>query len=285
MKKQSIGIGLLKSAGIPYWEQLDLIKKTGFDSFFILWEEKTDMQALCKKAQSLGLSFTSLHAPWDYAAHMWHGEDVLAQRGIRQLCRCIDACSRWQIPVMVVHAYMGFESKPLEQRGIDRFEKVVAYAKGKGVQIAFENTEGEEFLFALMDRFADVPEVGFCWDSGHELCYNRSQDLLCRLGDRLIYTHLNDNLGICDPEGQITWLDDLHLLPFDGVADWEGIARRLRNCNFRGALTFEMSLMSKPGRRENDAYGRMPYEAYLKILYDRASKVRSMINTQQSTEK
>ena len=73
---------------------------------------------------------------------------------------------------------------------------IVDKAAEYGIQIAFENTEGQEFLFALMAHFKGNDTVGFCWDSGHEMCYNHSSNLLDELGDRLIVTHLNDNLGI-----------------------------------------------------------------------------------------
>lgn len=56
-------------------------------------------------------------------------------------------------------------------------------------------------------------------------------------GDKLIGTHLNDNLGIKDFTGKITWLDDLHLLPFDGIADWDSIVQRLCRYQFEGPLS------------------------------------------------
>ena len=91
-------------------------------------------------------------------------------------------------------------------------------------------------------------------------------------GDRLLGTHLNDNLGISDPSGPTTWLDDLHLLPFDGVADWPGIAARLARSGFAGPLTFELNRASKPGRHENDAYGAMTLREYLAEALARARR-------------
>ena len=124
-----------------------------------------------------------------------------------------------------------------------------------------------------MEYFKDNKNVGFCWDSGHEMCYNRSQDLLALYGDRLIATHLNDNLGIKDFGGRIFWHDDLHLLPFDGIADWDNIAERLDRCGFDGIMTFELNLNSKPDRHENDEYRRMPIEEYVAEAYKRACRV------------
>jgi sugar phosphate isomerase/epimerase len=115
--------------------------------------------------------------------------------------------------------------------------------------------------------------VGFCWDSGHEKCYNHDQDLLALFGDRLLVTHLNDNLGISDPQGEINWLDDLHLLPYDGMIDWEYNMQRLNRCRPLPYLNCELLRTSKPGRTENDQYANMPLDEYFKLAYARAKRL------------
>jgi len=125
----------------------------------------------------------------------------------------------------------------------------------------------------LLEHFKDNDSVGFCWDSGHEMCYNYSKDLLALYGDKLIATHLNDNLGISNFGGRIYWTDDLHLLPFDGIADWDGIAKRLDRCGFNGIMTFELNIRSKPDRHENDIYTKMTIEEYIAECYKRACRV------------
>ena len=97
------------------------------------------------------------------------------------------------------------------------------------------------------------------------------------VGSKLVATHLNDNLGIRDYGGKITFLDDLHLLPFDGIADWENITDRLIRGRFDGPLTFELNKKSKPGRHDNDKYDHMPLEEYLAEAYSRACRVASML--------
>ena len=124
-----------------------------------------------------------------------------------------------------------------------------------------------------MEHFKDNPVVGFCWDSGHEMCYNHSVDLLKKYGDRLIMTHLNDNLGISRFDGKTYYTDDLHLLPLDGVADWDYNAERLKQSTIPEFLNFELSTVSKPGRHENDCYSVMPYEQYFTEAYKRACKI------------
>ena len=139
-------------------------------------------------------------------------------------------------------------------------------------KVYFENTEGTEYLKAVLDAYADRACVGFCWDSGHEMCYNFSENLLAQYGHKLIATHINDNLGIKSFEGEIFWHDDLHLLPYDGMADWKELAHRLNKCGYNDILTFELNNKSKPNRHENDKYDRMPIEEYIAECYIRACR-------------
>ena len=81
--------------------------------------------------------------------------------------------------------------------------------------------------------------------------------------------------------GKIFWTDDLHLLPFDGIADWQGIASRLDKCGFNQIMTFELSKGSKPGRFENDKYARMSGEDYLTEAYIRACRVAALRSVKQ----
>ena len=185
------------------------------------------------------------------------------------------ACEENGVPIMVVHVFKGYDHSPNE-KGIENFGKVVHEAERLGVKVAFENTEGEEYLAAVMERFKGSTAVGFCWDTGHEMCYNHSKDMLSLYGDKLIATHINDNLGIRDFDGNITWYDDSHLLPFDGIADWQVIADRLNKCGYDGILTFELNRYSRPERFENDFYRDMPIEKYLTLAFMRACRVAAL---------
>ena len=157
---------------------------------------------------------------------LWEPSEETADM-LAELIECLRACAENDVPLMVAHPYIGFERHDPTPEGAARFEPVVREAQRLGVKIALENTEGQEYLATLMAHFRGEKAVGFCWDSGHEMCYNRSEDMLALYGDRLLGTHLNDNLGVRDYAGRITYLDDLHLLPFDGAADWEDNMRRL----------------------------------------------------------
>ncbi|MBQ8814027.1 MAG: sugar phosphate isomerase/epimerase [Lachnospiraceae bacterium] len=264
---------LYVSADLDMIEKIRLIGQAGFDGVFLCWNENKPMDDYAAAALENNLIIQSIHAPFLKAADMWGTDVEKGDAAVQELKHCLLFCAKYQVPIMVVHAFIGFNDHTPTAAGIERFGEVVETAKQYGIKIAFENTEGEEYLAALMDAFCNNPTVGFCWDTGHEMCYNHSKDMLKLYGDRLLCTHLNDNLGIRDFNGEITYIDDLHLLPFDGIADWDDIAARLKKHNFNDCLTFELNMISKPGRHENDIYGKMAPEDYFAECYKRACRV------------
>lgn len=273
MWKQKMCLNVSTGFGLDPLDQIRLFKKIGFDGFFSEYTTREDIAEQRRVADEVGMIFQSVHAPYVKMNEMWtdHGEAATAE-----LIECVTTCAENNVPIMVAHTFIGFKDHSPNEFGLENFGKVVEAASKLGVKVAFENTEGEEYLFAVMEHFKNEPCVGFCLDTGHEMCYNHSQDLLARFGDKLIATHINDNLGIRDFNGEITYIDDLHLLPFDGVADWQGIVDRLNAHGFDGPLTFELGRVSKPHRHENDFYAEMPIEKYLTLAYMRACRVATM---------
>ncbi|MBR5519174.1 MAG: TIM barrel protein [Clostridia bacterium] len=276
MWKQKLCLGLMGGPGNAVDDQIAELKEIGYDAFFTGWREGAKVTEWAQAAKECDMIYQSIHVGWSHAAHMWHGDDEQAAAGIAEMTACLTDCARAEVPIMVAHAFVGFKDHSPTEIGLERFGKVIREAERLGVKIAFENTEGIEYLDALLKAYWNDKTVGFCWDSGHEMCYNYSRDLLALYGEKLIATHLNDNLGIKDFNGEITWHDDLHLLPFDGIADWRWNAQRLDDCGYRGILTFELTTTSKPHRHENDKYMRMPRPEYLAESYNRACRIAAL---------
>jgi hypothetical protein len=150
-----------------------------------------------------------------------------------------------------------------------------------------------EQTYQLIDTYIQECEKLQTEEAVKNLQYNMPMDFARRVAQQklpegvsqevfscmqFIATHINDNLGVTNPSGDIFWTDDLHLLPFDGIQDWAGVAHRLDRCGYDGILTFELTRQSKPGRTENDPYMAMEIEAYLKECYARACKLAGMRN-------
>ncbi len=274
MRKLVIALG--NGFGIKEDEELERIAAAGWDGVFTGWNEGKGNFSLANKIKELGLMYQSVHAPFDGAAKMWEDDERGDYEVQRQLL-CLRHCAHIGVNLVIMHAYIGFKNHSPSQMGVDKFGILVREAEKLGVKIAFENTEGEEYLAKLFEAFGNSDNVGFCIDTGHEMCYNRSQDLITRYGSngKLIATHLNDNMAITGDE--ITWLDDSHMLPFDGVADWEGIARRINATGFDGPLTFELTSKSKPNRNTHDIYANLDCDGFVKLALKKAKKFREMI--------
>lgn len=275
MYQKELCIGLLPFK-MSLEEQLQLIKKTGFDGFFSGAGLAHNHQ--CRAlADELGLLYQSIHSDFTRMSRMWRGGEA-AKKEIECLNACIDNAAEVRVPIVVVHPYIGFEkTSDVTRSGLDAFCRVVEHAAERNVSIAFENVEGEDYLAALMEEFRDLPNVGFCWDTGHEQCYNYGKDMMAQYGDRLIATHLNDNLGVRDAGGEITWIDDLHLLPYDGITDWQSVADRINAHGYDGPLTFELSFSCRPDRHEHDKYASLSPETFFAEAYCRACRLGAAV--------
>lgn len=274
MWKQKLGISLGNHYKIPSYKVIELMRGAGIDAISPEWDESADLAQTVKAAKDNEMILQSLHAPYGGSAKMWDKDKSVSSAVLTELLRALNDSAEYEIPILVVHTWIGFDNTPEPtSAGLNNYGLLVERATDMGVTIAFENTEGDEHLFALMNEFENVASVGFCWDSGHEMCYNHSADLLKKFGKKLVMTHLNDNLGISSFDGTTYWTDDLHLLPFDGVADWNFNIERMKKARKQEILNFELNTDSKPGRHDNDLYGKMTNEEYFAEAYKRACKI------------
>ena len=274
-------LGLNAQFGAPLKEQVRLIRDAGFDEIFFDRTSDEEGRVLCAEARRLGVPVQSVHAPYGGSRRLWEADEAAARESLQELLDCLTFCAEAGVPIMVCHAFIGFGIPPIpKEKGLERYGFLIKEAQKRGVTLAFENTEGEEYLDALLHTFQGEKNVGFCWDSGHEACYNPGRDMLKDHGDLLVCTHINDNLGVSAENGTTTWHDDLHLLPFDGRIDWEERLTALAKTPYRGTLTFELNTRSKPGRHENDAYAALPLPDYLSLCYERAGRIRNLLRKQ-----
>ena len=274
MWKQKISISLGNRYKASTEELIPTVKKSGFDGISPEWDKNANLAAIVEAAKREGLALVSLHAPYGGSADLWSEDESVSRPVLDELLASLEDAYQYGFPILVLHVWIGFCKEPTPtEAGLQKLSILAARAKELGVRLAFENTEGDEHLAAVMKHFAGNDTVGYCWDSGHEMCYNHSRDLLALYGDRLFVTHLNDNLGISRFDGEIFWTDDLHLLPGDGIADWKNNVDRLKASRPLEYLNFELSMVSKPERHENDIYGKLSYEEYFALAYTRACQI------------
>ena len=276
MTNQKLGLATMSNCPVDLIEQLRIMKNVGFDAFFTGWKpERTE--EIANEAARLGLFQQSIHSPFSgnyRVRYLWEGGE--AGDFVREaLIECVKDCARFDIPVMVIHPYIGFQEHTPTEIGLDNYARIIEVANKLGVRLGFENVEGEEYLAALMERFWNEESLGFCLDTGHEMCYNRHKDMLALYGEKLCHTHFNDNLGVRGEE--ITFHDDLHLMPTDGIADWRGIMERIRKTGYNGVLMSELSYSDTPGKNGIiHKYTELSVEEFMREAYKKIKTAISM---------
>lgn len=278
MSAVKLGVNLLKALPLGDTEHLDAIKNAGFDAFFTDSCNRERSLFWAEEAAKRGLVLQSFHAPFGSVHKIWQDGDE-GEQILRELEGCVINASESGVGIVVLHPFIGFKDHSPTKIGEERFLRLARLARDKGIRLAFENVEGEEYLEAVM-TMGLTDTVGFCWDSGHEMCYNRGRDRLALYGDRLFATHINDNRGISSPDGEISPVDDLHLVPFDGAIDWEEAVSRLKKCGFNGPLMLEL----KPGNRMGDPahqyYSTLSPQEFYELGAQRGKRLVRMLEEQ-----
>ena len=116
-----------------------------------------------------------------------------------------------------------------------------------GIKIAIENM-GRFFPLGTREdleyfgREIQLPNVGFCIDSGHAHVFGEApHEWINFAGKRLFETHFHDNYG---DQGQKVDLKaagkwDRHLSPGFGTIDWREVIKALDDISFPGPVNFE----------------------------------------------
>ena len=235
-------------------DQIRLFADVGFDSFF-LSTGVTDRFDLIPEWASLargcGMDFEAVHHPTGNVDAVWTGGEgrEIYERGVR---RNIEFCSDGEVSKLVLHVGASSTLEPSES-GLELWRRLERYAELNGVRLCYENSTSPA-VFEAVARGAGAYH-GVCHDIGHQSCYTPQHKYEELFGNRLIYTHLHDNIG----EGG----GDLHLLPGDGIIDFGAYFERLRASGYGGTLNLELSCYHRAEYRE------MSFESFVRLAYER----------------
>lgn len=178
-----------------------------------------------------GMYYETLHAPFGHMNDIWldceGGEEML-----QELLHCVDHCVLVGAPIAVVHLSAGDNAPSITDLGRERFARLVEYAMQKNIRIAFENQRKLANLAWAFETFGSDTGVGFCWDCGHESCFTPGREYMPLFGKRLICTHIHDNMGVYN--------QDDHMLPFDGVIDFNRFAHHINASGYTGSFMLEV---------------------------------------------
>ena len=229
------------------------------------WEKYVDM--IGNEAARLGVTFAQSHPPYpksltrrksaaDEGCEYNPFFRKMQERAVEINCRL---GIRWAVLHPVAVNDFDVEANAAYNREV--YGQLFELASKRGVGFAFENMpdlDGKrrfgvtpDELFAILAAFDNSPDVGICFDVGHA---NRSLSdpvaALRAVGDRLVCTHIDDNIG----------QTDLHTLPYFGTLKWEEIMKTLRAINYRGAFIYELAICKRLPEHLIDPCVRFAYE-------------------------
>lgn len=259
---------------IPHAKSIQFAAQAGFDAVAFNWKQDVDLTEGIAAAQQLKLPILYLHAPQGAYYSLWQENQPPM---LELLLKALEDCRSFGISLFVMHTCSDWvEIDPIWEIGLNNYKTVTDLAAKYGISVALENTARPAYLKTLMDFYKDDPYVGFCWDCGHEQCYTPTEPILEQFGQKLMTVHLCDNLGLTDPNGVAGSHDDLHLIPFDGIANWQAQIARLKQAKPIAALCFELKMLSKPGRQKVDLYSNMPAEKFIQKAAAAAKKLETL---------
>lgn len=262
---------------VPFAEALALAKNAGFtqmDYGFSAsallkdgWEENAVQN--WQAARDAGVVFRYAHLPYDYPKAPQGWTDFFTAS-----CRAMDLAVRFGVECAAIHpctsATRDYNHDLLRRNALDFLRPYCDYARKAGLTLALENMRGPgQSADPALKRYAtqvddvwdlaQTLDIGVCWDTGHGNISAQAQyESLKKIAPRLKMLHVNDNHAE----------DDVHLAPFLGTIDWDGVARALREINFHGAINLEVNCNNRPLEL------RAAYAAY---MGEAAKHLRAMI--------
>lgn len=239
----------------PYEQVIEAFLENGIDRTFVCIDHPQFDDVMCalKKAN---ITVDNFHAPFRGQNEIWK-EGESGENTLKTLLFSLDCCVKYNIKVMVMHVSNGRPMPEITEIGLKRFDILMEHARKNGITVAFESHRYLENVKFIMERY---PEAGFCLDTAHEHAFTPGLRYMPFWGSRLVATHISDNDSLCDK--------DMHMLPFDGIIDFEQTAREIAQCGKDVTLMLEL----KPDNHER--YADMPMQEY----YAKATEKLKQLN-------
>ena len=220
----------------PYEEVIQAFLENCIDRTFVCVEHPQFDDAM-KMLGNVNIKVENLHAPFKNQNAIWkNGED--GDRMLEELCYGIDCCVKYNVELMVAHLSSGRPMPEITDIGLKRLDKFMEYANRRKIAVAFENNRYLENIQYIIEIY---PEAGFCLDTSHEHAFTPGIRFMPLWGERLVAPHISDNDKLLDK--------DMHMLPFDGIIDFDKTAYEIAKCGNDVTLMLEI----KPDNHERYA--------------------------------
>jgi len=208
--------------------------------------------ALAEWLDDTRLTLHSLHAPIaaEYARGSWREGYTLAaadeprrKRAVAEATAALNLAGLVPYKVLVLHCGVpGPHSQPGDNHlpaMIRSLEELSPVAAGAGVRLAVEVIPNAmstpASLVELLESEIEAEDLGICMDTGHARLMGDVVDAIETCSGHLLTTHLHDNRGRSDD----------HLVPGQGVVEWDAALLAFQKVGYDGAWMFELAVAAE----------------------------------------
>ena len=209
-------------------------------------------------AQNAGIEIYQAHGPWRWPPQDFTPEDR-AER-FEKMSRAILGCEILGSPNFIIHPIMPFgdwqdpEPEKLWEMNLEFFSRLCDVAKAHNRTICFENMPMTALSLSTPEQILrfikqiDSPYMRMCLDTGHCSVFGLSPaDAVRMIGKEYLRAlHVHDNDGRADR----------HMLPGEGVIDWEDFGRALAEIDCQCPVSIETCVSGKIPADQRDAAER-----------------------------
>jgi len=243
---------LLKEAG---FDALDLQCFMHTENFLFSLNDDDFVEFLTKvkqAAKEIGLIINQLHSYWAFPPVLDFQQETLDSQLVYYK-RAIFGANVLGCKLVVIHHRFpfGFDKTTNDEKSekffrinVDFLKKLEPYAKENNVTLCLENLPMNDVQYCTVDGTLKIIDavnsenVKMCLDIGHANVFGDDiyEDIL-KINDKLACMHVHDN-----KHGM-----DLHLYPWDGTVNWDGVVKGLNEINYQGVFSFETHPSRKLG--------------------------------------
>lgn len=225
---------------LTYWyglptmpsDRIQKIKNAGFKYLSLHWCDEYESangkkEEILKECKLNGLQIGIFHLPFEKANDLWKndksGENLFS---IYKTC-LLDAHNN-NVRYVVMHLNSNSEAISDVNLGLTRIKKLLEYAKGLNVNIAFENLPSKDQLEQIQEILDIYSNACLCFDVGHNNI--KYSEFVNNHKDKIRVMHIHDNMGV----------KDTHQIPFSGTINWEEIYSIIKKIDKRCVFVFEV---------------------------------------------
>lgn len=225
----------------------DCIDYQGFvdieSDFFNLPTEEFEKELIRQKEliHKHGLSVSQAHAPWRWPKDNDPEECI---RWLAAMKKAISGAHTLECPRFVVHPLMPYMDTAEGKDEVWAMNEVFIaeladYASRYGITVCVENLPFPLYPLTTVEQVCELVDklnrenLKVCLDTGHAAIFfgKNVGDAVRYIENRLEAIHVHDNMG----------KEDEHLIPGDGIIDWDGFCAALKEMGFGGVISLETS--------------------------------------------